>query len=600
MPIRLLSFVDPEHWPFGNPDRDADGYNTVNQAIKCNGFVIKVTKNLHDFLQAIRGRADCNKSNFWIDALCINQSPTDSTGEKPEQVKIMAKVYKEAKNVIVWLGKEDDDSRSATRLMNELCMMAPEERAEVTPMTLKTNVESTAESKDFPTIDDWRSLARFFYRRYFKRAWVVQEIICAKRTGLYALCGSQKIHWSRIQTTSNFITDSSWGRLFHSPGFTGIEGGLQPHHGGPATLAETISAKMEKSEEVFMYSLIRSREYDCSCPKDKIYSLIGLRHLQDSAVGFTIEVDYDQEDHDIYTQTAMHILDSTEDLLLLYYAEEAVVGLGIVGYRRYWADNKEPRHIIINGRGGRPHLATLELRAWPLDTISKAGESKQDVYHGKPCAAWLKIVESLGPEYDHYGHHEQTKDVFWRTLVTNTARGQLGTPEPPDQDLERAFAHWISRTCRGSPHHESEAIQRGLNLLEEWGTPLPHGKINTNESNRFASIFRHTNCLRLFRTTSGLLGLGTTSLHEGDQVCIVPGSRVPLIFRPAHISAKANESGSISHTCDTLHDKPSHVAEHYNHAWHLVGACYLHGVMHGEAARRFKADGKQLDTVLVI
>ena len=55
--------------------------------------------------------------------------------------------------------------------------------------------------------------------------------------------------------------------------------------------------------------------------------------------------------------------------------------------------------------------------------------------------------------------------------------------------------------------------------------------------------------------------MGTTSLEEDDTVWIVPGSRVPLIFRK-YLS-----------DWDTTGGKQE---------VELVGACYLHGVMHGE------------------
>ncbi|PPJ54535.1 hypothetical protein CBER1_02502 [Cercospora berteroae] len=589
--IRLLSFATP----------DADG--PIELRLWAGQAIDDVSKNLHDFLQAVRKRPDCNKSRFWIDAICIDQTTSGPTGEKSQQVQIMAKIYMEARNVIVWLGQEDNDKRPVMKLMEP-------------SMINQFDIKNASESKGFPTMDDWRSLARFFCRRYFKRAWAIQEIVCAKQEGLYALCASQRISWEHIRDASRHITRSAWGHMFQSPGSTEIEGGVLPHHGGPANLADIINGNMMDSEDLFTYSPIRSREYDCSSPKDKIYSLLGLRHLNDPALGFAINVDYDQEDCDIYTETAMQILDLREDLLLLYYAEgeeyrkiknlpswvpdwsvEAVVGLGIVYYERYWAADKERRDILIHKRDGTPHAATLELGTWRLDTISKAGEAKQDVYRGKPCAAWLAIVGSLPRIYEPYGKREETKNVFWRTLVTNTDRNGSDVG-PPDQNVENAFAHWISRICRGTPHPERENIQRGLDLLREWGTPLPHGKIDTGEVNRFASIFRHTNCLRLFRTEGGLLGLGTTSLREGDQVCIVPGSRVPLIFRPATI--KPVESGSSSHICESLQDKLSHVPPGYDRAWHLVGACYLHGVMRGEAARRFKAENQQLEKFLVI
>jgi len=101
-----------------------------------------------------------------------------------------------------------------------------------------------------------------------------------------------------------------------------------------------------------------------------------------------------------------------------------------------------------------------------------------------------------------------------------------------------------------------------LAFLEDWGLHLPRDDVDHDGAERFASLYRHSNCLRLFRTRKGLLGVGTTSLRVGDSVCIVPGSRVPLIFRPTDADDKKADDVPVVK---------------------LVGACYLHGVMHGEA-----------------
>lgn len=64
---------------------------------------------------------------------------------------------------------------------------------------------------------------------------------------------------------------------------------------------------------------------------------------------------------------------------------------------------------------------------------------------------------------------------------------------------------------------------------------------------------------RLFRTDEGWVGKGPESMMAGDEVWIVPGGEVPFILRP--------KSGDM---------------------FRYVGHCYVHGIMGGEAATRFR------------
>jgi hypothetical protein len=73
----------------------------------------------------------------------------------------------------------------------------------------------------------------------------------------------------------------------------------------------------------------------------------------------------------------------------------------------------------------------------------------------------------------------------------------------------------------------------------------------------------------VFESEIGYLGLGPTSMQPGDSLCIFGSRNVPLILRP--------------------------LEEHGG--YQLVGECYIHGVMHGEATEG--VDGDQLEEFLL-
>jgi hypothetical protein len=67
---------------------------------------LKITKNLHSALLHLRDTNKCVTT--WIDQICINQ---DDVEERNRQVRLMGRIYREARNFIAWLdhgpGSED-------------------------------------------------------------------------------------------------------------------------------------------------------------------------------------------------------------------------------------------------------------------------------------------------------------------------------------------------------------------------------------------------------------------------------------------------------------------------------------------------------------
>ncbi|KAI0469913.1 heterokaryon incompatibility protein-domain-containing protein [Xylariaceae sp. FL0804] len=70
-------------------------------SIALNSCKTPVTRNLEDALRALR---DPRKPRIlWVDAVCINQRDHQ---EKASQIRLMAKIYSLARQVVVWVGKE--------------------------------------------------------------------------------------------------------------------------------------------------------------------------------------------------------------------------------------------------------------------------------------------------------------------------------------------------------------------------------------------------------------------------------------------------------------------------------------------------------------
>lgn len=79
------------------------GSGTRQYELLCDGAVLPLTQSIYDALNRVRLRDEPRR--LWADQVCINQ---DNIPERSQQVKLMNLVYKNAKRVLVWLGRDPD------------------------------------------------------------------------------------------------------------------------------------------------------------------------------------------------------------------------------------------------------------------------------------------------------------------------------------------------------------------------------------------------------------------------------------------------------------------------------------------------------------
>ncbi|KAI4923348.1 hypothetical protein J4E85_008385 [Alternaria conjuncta] len=110
------------------------GDSTPTHNVAVDGADVQIRQNLSDFLHAYTteswGMADIERPVFyWIDQICIDQ---EDPIERSEQVRIMNKIYKQAKTVLIWLGCDPEMIEAARRRRDE------EDDDAVTAMILAT------------------------------------------------------------------------------------------------------------------------------------------------------------------------------------------------------------------------------------------------------------------------------------------------------------------------------------------------------------------------------------------------------------------------------------------------------------------------------
>ncbi len=192
------------------------GYDQPDQVMKFCGFDRSIKANLHDALRRLRN-ANAVRSIF-VDALSIDQQ---NPAERSEQVAQMAKIYRGASEVIMWLG-EDSPSCDASAIIPLCCgfwqrslrkthLYNPKwwelegmDQSEINatdaafdrmfedycgstmrpmfaPMHRKWSSDALSRPRSAILLWLWYSFVFFFNRTYFHRRWVLQEVYVAQR-----------------------------------------------------------------------------------------------------------------------------------------------------------------------------------------------------------------------------------------------------------------------------------------------------------------------------------------------------------------------------------------------------------------------------------
>ncbi|KAF4619024.1 hypothetical protein G7Y89_g14822 [Cudoniella acicularis] len=156
------------------------------RTILLDGREFPVTLSLMLALQRLRSRSQ--PIVVWTDAICINQG---NINERNLQVQGMTKVYSTATTVAIWLGPEAENSEMAVELLHELY------QSRESPARISEMIKSTTR------IPHFKALTALFDRDYWRRLWVVQEVINARNINVY--CENDEVPWDICTAVSALL-----------------------------------------------------------------------------------------------------------------------------------------------------------------------------------------------------------------------------------------------------------------------------------------------------------------------------------------------------------------------------------------------------------
>lgn len=519
----------------------------LTKTIFCNEKLLHVTHNLYDALRALRRPSACRL--LWIDAICINQADLQ---ERSQQVSIMRQIYSRASLVISFIGKEDEHSATAFRFIEKIIKkhVSVGVSLHASPDAIWSKQTMDAMSLPHFPSHQWESLARLFERAYFRRIWVVQELVVSSKT--VVRCGSLTIKWEYIEYIARSLLATGWlGALKQVYGSEVIPNFVQTISNCRASFAE-----LQGGRGIPLTTLLgATRRFKATDPRDKVIAVVGLADHRTVGMPLSKILDYEKPVAELYRDVTGYLIQSQRSLALLSNIEDVsyrclhelpswvpdysvwqrhtVLGASIrVGHLNFRAAGYTP--CSARWTEGSQLLAVDGICQDKVDTVSdKALEHRAP--DTDTVFQWLQIVEPLIRDGN------LSIDAFWRTLIGDQGRHIYPAPEQYGTHFESYLAHASARKAGypGVPRPDKdEKESRDANSLlyqASLGYLAPHRKF--------------------FTTKKCAIGLGPQSMRPGDVVCILSGGRVPFILR-------AEES-----------------------EFRLVGEAYVHGLMEGQAVK---------------
>lgn len=167
-----------------------------------------------------------------------------------------------------------------------------------------------------------------------------------------------------------------------------------------------------------------------------------------------------------------------------------------------------------------------------MDASGLSSRESSDIFLMRPFFAEADEMMFPDPNATYVATGESMFDVYWRTLIGNKGMNSAEAPEEYAALYEQC-RHFFDNT------ESISSIDQVLSLNLYYGC--------------VASIILS---YRFFVTQAGLVGLAPMSTQAGDTICVLNSGPMPFVVR-----ASTEKQGMFR----------------------LVGGCYVHGLMKGEA-----------------
>lgn len=575
------------------------GVSTDKASIECNGISLDVTENLAAALLHIRHHEE--HKAIWVDAICINQA---SASERASQVMLMGRVYSSAVSTLIWLGEQSARSRVAL----ELCRrFANEMSGSLLP-----------DEDRIPGLDeeDYQNICDLLDRPWWSRVWVVQELCLS--VSPFVQVGPDTIPWVVLELALELIWRLN-GRYAQHGAPKGSSAAQRIEHSNMmlqilthrafrnARMLISMRKRIQSSrpKEDLLDVLLRLQDFQATDQRDKVFALLGIVDSQTHSVqpNYTISV------NECYIQAAASIVKAKRNLSIFNvpslsetqrdanlpswvphwnrdapasseipfssffdYSMAELKDVGVAQARDFPCsggslvditrlDSASVGVLPLSGILADSIHATkgvLSIFAPTLAEIEMAhGSSRlrlflnsiiQNGSYLETLQQWKEFAMSEGPYSGEDWWH-----VFCSTITFGEAAKNIETSSQEilaswKPVLGGRFSRALGRPVRAA-FPQLHLLMKGVQFLY---TVFRH----PTDLAKFMSPSYEAQNRRLAKTEKGHLALVPPSTRTGDRILVLAGGKTPYVARQKS-------------------DLPQQ--------WELVGDCYVHGIMFGEA-----------------
>lgn len=212
------------------------GAPVMDKNLICEGACMPITENVDILLRRLRTNRE---RRLWIDAICLNQADDE---EKRRQVPLMGEIYREASNVLVWLGDASPEDSRAVDTLRKLLIAG-------------STIELSRQ-------EEMGTLCNLLLRPWFTRRWVLQEVTAHSNTTM--MFGNQCFTWAELVKVIPIAFEKPRAENSFDFVVMNVGGRLNALRNLPQTLPDLIWA---------------FHDTQCADKRDRINALLGLlRH----------------------------------------------------------------------------------------------------------------------------------------------------------------------------------------------------------------------------------------------------------------------------------------------------------------------------------
>jgi hypothetical protein len=488
--------------------------------------IIPITTSLYKALIALR-QSD-QAIMVWVDAVCINQADYK---EKAQQIRLLPEIFQACECTYAFLSEGDPAINQALEMLMQVRARAirEERKSYKGPAAGGKDrpIMSMWEGKRLPAPESpmWESVFALFTLPYFRRAWIIQEVVASP--AIKFVCGTRLIGWNdlyaALQALNREVEMSE-----EEPELSDVRASWEPFM--------KLGVQREWEARQHRWCLITLLEHfrhaESTLSRDRFFTLVGLASDGNDT---DFEPDYESSFHDIVLRFAYAFVRQGRGIQLLYRA-------GITSaeheskFPSWIPDWTVQRPVGLNDSSDSEFTFSACGPSSPHVTL---GPMPNDLsVDGYNMDVILAITTTSNTESEWEEYFVEVDEMIDQAMLSDT----LGPKEDLKWKVPVAAAPFTSRE---SYKAFREYIADPLNV------PTNDGDYNAHKS--YGECLQGTlTGWKFVITKRGFAGVVPSFSQVDDVVAIMKGGCVPFLLR---------ESGE---------------------KWRLVGECFVHGIMKGE------------------